>query len=493
MEIPLIQTNQTDIFNWGFDRSLYRQTEKESNVSVYDTQTDLVDPNLLSGGYTSSDLFSANFKTGVSGWKLSYLGDLEANTGTFRGALTGNTITGATITGGTIRTAATGDRVVMTGSSLITYDVTDSLLVRLGGGKIAFSNGTYYGVDIASANTATEGRAELNLYSNLGAPLNVYCFRQNTFKSYESTTPTVDLGDTTHSWRNLYLGKIGYAGGNIYTDKGQVLKLQAGETIAANKAVYVSKISTNAALVTIPTEQTTDTSSQNIGDVTTYLKRIQSFKVPIECKMYSAEFSINKNGGGNANNWTFGVYADNAGIPGTELFTVTKTQLQVGNDIVINVSASNITLAKDTTYWLRWATTYTNQASYLIKDSNGSTYANGLERRYNEDTASWEDQDRDIHFHIFCYRVAGYIYNADATDAERANTFIGFNQAALVAGDTGDIQINGLMNGFTGLTAGIKYYLASNGDLGTTAGTKDITVGSAISTTQIVINISHNF
>jgi len=37
-------------------------------------------------------MFSSNFVTGVSGWRLTYGGDLEANNGTFRGTITGGLI-----------------------------------------------------------------------------------------------------------------------------------------------------------------------------------------------------------------------------------------------------------------------------------------------------------------------------------------------------------------------------------------------------------------
>jgi hypothetical protein len=42
--------------------------------------------------FTQGEFVSPNFKTGVSGWSLDAEGNLEANTGTFRGALVGNSI-----------------------------------------------------------------------------------------------------------------------------------------------------------------------------------------------------------------------------------------------------------------------------------------------------------------------------------------------------------------------------------------------------------------
>lgn len=60
---------------------------------------------------------------------------------------------------------------------------------------------------------------------------------------------------------------------------------------------------------------------------------------------------------------------------------------------------------------------------------------------------------------------------------------------AALAGDSIDIQLSGIVSGFTGLTAGLDYYVSDTGAITATPGTYDIYVGIAVSTTEILIEI----
>lgn len=73
---------------------------------------------------------SNNFISGSTGWQLTAAGDFEANSGTFRGNLSG-----ATITGGTFQTASgTSQRMVITGSdnTLRFYDTSNNQVIGIG-------------------------------------------------------------------------------------------------------------------------------------------------------------------------------------------------------------------------------------------------------------------------------------------------------------------------------------------------------------------------
>jgi hypothetical protein len=86
--------------------------------------------------------------------------------------------------------------------------------------------------------------------------------------------------------------------------------------------------------------------------------------------------------------------------------------------------------------------------------------------------------------------TAGHVRATDSDfNDERTWNFIGFAKTAGTATFTTSVQYAGIVDGFSGLTAGATYYL--NGTLGaisTTAGTYRYRVGVAISTTQLLID-----
>jgi len=118
MEIPLPQLENPDIYSYGFDKNLNRGDRIQS-PTVYDTQNQ-VQPVLLGGSgaimsnltLSSGNIQSSNYVSGSSGWKLTDNGDIEGNSGVFRGNLLGSTITG-----GIIQTAASGERIILSGTN----------------------------------------------------------------------------------------------------------------------------------------------------------------------------------------------------------------------------------------------------------------------------------------------------------------------------------------------------------------------------------------
>jgi hypothetical protein len=69
-----------------------------------------------------------------------------------------------------------------------------------------------------------------------------------------------------------------------------------------------------------------------------------------------------------------------------------------------------------------------------------------------------------------------------------ANNFIGFSKAAYANGATATVQTVGSYNsGQSGLTAGTKYYVATDGTLSTSVGTLSVYAGVALSATSILV------
>lgn len=92
---------------------------------------------------------SGNFVSGSTGWKIDAQGNLEANNGTFRGAITGSTITGSLI-----RTAESGSRIELEDKAsvlgfpaqLTAYNLSDVAVgtIRGGADEMIFSGSTLF-------------------------------------------------------------------------------------------------------------------------------------------------------------------------------------------------------------------------------------------------------------------------------------------------------------------------------------------------------------
>jgi len=86
--------------------------------------------------------------------------------------------------------------------------------------------------------------------------------------------------------------------------------------------------------------------------------------------------------------------------------------------------------------------------------------------------------------------IATSTANVFVSDANVAidKDFIGFAINNADASGTVYVQTDGVVKGFTGLTAGLEYYVQDDSTLGTSVGTAEIYVGRAISTTQILVD-----
>jgi len=91
---------------------------------------------------------------------------------------------------------------------------------------------------------------------------------------------------------------------------------------------------------------------------------------------------------------------------------------------------------------------------------------------------------------VACYQntTDNEFYACDANDTDKMK-FIGFGISNGTDGNSIDIQFNGIVNGFTGLSEGEKYYVQDDKTIGTTPGTYNILVGEAISETELVISV----
>ena len=82
-------------------------------------------------------------------------------------------------------------------------------------------------------------------------------------------------------------------------------------------------------------------------------------------------------------------------------------------------------------------------------------------------------------------------YACDANDQAKLE-FQGFAITNGTDGAEMDIQFEGIVSGFTGLTKGAKYYVSDTSTITTTIGTYEVYVGIALSTTEILIDKGNN-
>lgn len=88
---------------------------------------------------------------------------------------------------------------------------------------------------------------------------------------------------------------------------------------------------------------------------------------------------------------------------------------------------------------------------------------------------------------VYQNKTDNEFYACDANDTN-AMKYIGFAITNGVDGGSIDVQTNGIVSGFTGLSEGEKYYVQDTaGTIGTTIGTYEILVGIAISETELLI------
>lgn len=86
----------------------------------------------------------------------------------------------------------------------------------------------------------------------------------------------------------------------------------------------------------------------------------------------------------------------------------------------------------------------------------------------------------------------GLVSTGNSLLASTTINFIGFSTGNLTAGSLGFVQTEGIVSGFSGLTVGSDYYLQDTGGIGTTPGTNEMYVGTAINTTQLSMEPPHS-
>tara|TARA_B100001939_G_scaffold339622_1_gene346661 strand:- start:613 stop:2340 length:1728 start_codon:yes stop_codon:yes gene_type:complete len=95
---------------------------------------------------------------------------------------------------------------------------------------------------------------------------------------------------------------------------------------------------------------------------------------------------------------------------------------------------------------------------------------------------SFRDFDASSHGKSVVITVGGTTVNLTATN------YIGISDAAYSNGDTATVQIIGSIDDAqSGLTAGLQYYVQTDGSLGTSAASPSVLAGTAVSSTKLIV------
>jgi len=164
------------------------------------------------------------------------------------------------------------------------------------------------------------------------------------------------------------------------------------------------------------------------------------------------------------------------------------------NTLSLITPSSPISVSKNTNYVL---VIYANVNGVRVGFDGALNNTGNYYAYYSTDSGStWTTNTYQLYFRVYGYDnesfTAGRIY-ASKTGKINRRDFIGFAVSTSTTGNDIVIQTDGVVSGFSGLTAGAFYYVQDSGGIGTTKGvSSEILVGKAISATQLLIMKDRN-
>jgi hypothetical protein len=191
----------------------------------------------------------------------------------------------------------------------------------------------------------------------------------------------------------------------------------------------------------------------------------------------------------------FEIRTNNAGVPSNTVVTGSNGTVTVAGvngsytEYFVTYSPA-INISANTTYWIVVYTDSSHSTGFFVAGNNSpGGYADGNSASY--DGANWTAHAGDD-----LYLTLNYLENSDKVFKSKAittgfvNLTIGVADGTYLAGDTISATSVGYKKDFTGLVAGNYYYISdTSGQLSTSAGTYAKTIGKAISTTTMFVQI----
>jgi len=293
-------------------------------------------------------------------------------------------------------------------------------------------------------------------------------------------------GSTGHLTYELYFYKDNGGSGN------SVVTLTAGETINGATTpvpVYIQQTNTITPDEMKISQEEWSTSQRfytyQFGQsftTGTYTNRLTKIYINL---------SINGSPSGNFN---MGIYEASGGLPtGSPLVAETVTAASLINGWNEFQFTTPLVVSPSTQYVIVFDHTNDNGSNYIRWSYHQTENPYGGGTFLHDFGSGWGiEGGHDFTFQVYGYYVFdpandGKIFKSEADDVYKLN-YIGFATTDAMLGDNVEVQTSGIVDGFTGLTIGEKYYIQNTiGTIGTTAGDAEILVGFAVSNTQLYI------
>lgn len=368
-----------------------------------------------------------------------------------------DTTNGATLTAATISFTASTKTISDSNSGFSTaeFRIGDSIIVSGSGSN----DGTYTIVSVAAGAIVV---VETLVDESAGATV---------------TLATVTINKLVRTKSD---GTLPYtvlpSGGNLFAG------FVAGENIAANDAVAIG----DGTQADIADTTYNSSNSVNIFAANTTAKwGAFTFVTPtgknVSLKTVSLSSRQTQNGGQPSPNLTLSIRATSGGLPtGSDLDSsvIVDNTYSSGIQQRTFTFTGNYILAQGATYALVFRTAAGSYEVYANATSTDSGVTWGVPTLNSTPAHVLSAQE---------LLTAGQIWKASALrNNSRLNNFIGFSPNAITAGNSDKVIGNGFVDGFTGLTAGITYYLSdTNGAVSSTSGTYAKKIGRSTKTTQI--------
>lgn len=261
------------------------------------------------------------------------------------------------------------------------------------------------------------------------------------------------------------------------------LRMTAGEDLAENDAVYLSR-GANA---------TVNQNLQNASDTISGTDwRAQTFTMPISGYIKSVRVSL----GTGTPTVACSIRATSGDLPtGSDLSSI--EQITSTGEALYTFTFANKAFAQANTVMAFIVRSVSGTVDLLNQNTN--VYSGGRRCTSANSGSSWTGTSTDIRFLITIETEEGKIYRTTAVGSSGANTkdnetflnFIGFTNKAVSKDGVVPLTNFGIKRGLTGLTIGADYYLSNTfGEINSSAGSNSFKVGKAISATDLLIKIS---
>jgi len=217
-------------------------TAAKTAVAAIDSSTGNITANhivasMIQAGAIIAEKIAAGAVTAAK-INVSQLSAISADIGT----ITAGSITGITITGGTIQTGTSGQRVVLSGSTIKYYDSNGVKRIESFGGQgtVSYfnSSGTLMGGIEGNQGSANYGLRFIVVTSPYDAKVSLGLY--DTYSELDShlypyTNDSCDLGSFSARWRHLYLYQNIYSSiGSIYLAVGKAIYFGTSNSIIGN-------------------------------------------------------------------------------------------------------------------------------------------------------------------------------------------------------------------------------------------------------------------